>query len=209
MIMPGKKKKDGLTDPKKAASLFEEGAVILFPTDTVVGLGCRFDSEENISRIREIKGIKIENPLAVLISSLDDLHGLKIRKSRVFNKLIEKMWPGGLTIVLSSEDNYACCGEGNTLGLRMPDSDLMRKIIKMTGMPIAATSANFHGVLPPARIEDVDSRIVNRVDYVLDLPIKGVGLPSTVVKIEAGDVRIIREGAISSEEIFEVTRGVA
>ncbi|UCE66158.1 MAG: threonylcarbamoyl-AMP synthase [Candidatus Zixiibacteriota bacterium] len=207
--MSGKKKKDRLTDPEKIASLFVEGAVILFPTDTVIGLGCRFDSEDSISRIREIKGIKTENPLAVLVSSLDDLIDLKVRKSRVFNKLIEKMWPGGLTVVLSSEDSYACCGEGNTLGLRMPDSDLVRKIIIMAGIPIAATSANFHGVPPPARIEDVDSRIIKKVDYVLDLPVKGVGLPSTVVKIEAGDIRIIREGAISSEEIFEVTRGIA
>jgi L-threonylcarbamoyladenylate synthase len=206
--MSAKRKKDSLTDPRKIASLIDEGAVMLFPTDTVVGLGCRFDSKEGISRIREMKGIKTENPLAVLISSLDDLNDLKVRKSRVFNKLIEKMWPGGLTVVLSSEDSYPCCGEGNTLGLRMPDSDLMRKIIKMAGRPIAATSANFHGVPPPASIKDVDSRIAKKVDYVLDLPIKGVGLPSTVVKIEAGDVRIIREGAIASEEILEVTRGV-
>jgi len=182
---------------------------MLFPTDTVVGLGCRFDSEDGISRIREMKRIKTENPLAVLISSVEDLNRLKMRRSRVFNKLIDKMWPGGLTVVLSSEQRYACCGKRNTLGLRMPDADLMRKIIMMAGSPIAATSANFHGFLPPARIEDVDAKIVERVDYVLDLPIKGLGLPSTVVKIEAGEVKIIREGAISSEEINEVIRGVA
>jgi L-threonylcarbamoyladenylate synthase len=207
--MVAKKKINRSTDPRKIASLFNEGAIILFPTDTVVGLGCRFDYGESISRIREIKGIKTENPFAVLISSLDDLDDLNVRKSRVFNRLVEKIWPGGLTVVLSSENNYPCCGEGNTLGLRMPDNDFIRKIIKMVGKPIAATSANFHGISPPARIEDVDSRIAKKVDYVLELPVKGVGFPSTVVKIEAGEVRIIREGAISAEEIFDVARGMA
>ncbi|UCC81215.1 MAG: threonylcarbamoyl-AMP synthase [Candidatus Zixiibacteriota bacterium] len=207
--MAGKKKINRLTDPQKIVSLINEGAVILFPTDTVVGLGCRFDSGQSISRIREIKGIKTENPFAILVSSVDDLDDLNIRKSRVFNKLVEKMWPGGLTVVLSSENNYPCCGEGNTLGLRMPDNDFVRKIIEMAGKPIAATSANFHGISPPARIEDVDSRIAKKVDYILEIPVKGIGLPSTVVKIEAGDVRIIREGAISSEEIIDVARGMA
>lgn len=206
--MAGKKKISKSRNPREIASLFNEGAVILFPTDTVVGLGCIFDSGEGISRIRKIKGIKTENPLAVLISSVDDLGGLNIRKSRVFNRLVEKMWPGGLTVVLSSENNYPCCGEGNSLGLRMPDNDFIRKIIEMTGKPVAATSANLHGISPPARIEDVDSRIAGKVDYVLELPVKGVGLPSTVVKIESGEVRIIREGAISSAEIFDAARGM-
>lgn len=206
--MAGKNKTVRLTDPDKIASLLKDEAVMLFPTDTVVGLGCRFDSEESIARIREIKGIKEENPLAVLISSINDIEDLKMRKSRVFNILSDKMWPGGLTIVLSSENRYTCCGYGNTLGLRMPDSDLMRKIIRMSGTPIAATSANFHGAPPPVSIESVDGRIVEKADYVLDLPIKGIGLPSTVIKIEAGEVKIIREGAISSEEINRVIRGM-
>jgi L-threonylcarbamoyladenylate synthase len=206
--MPGKNKTLRLSDPDKIASHFNEEAVMLFPTDTVVGLGCRFDSEESIARIREIKGIKEENPLAVLISSIEDIDKLKMRKSRVFKVLSDKMWPGGLTIVLSSENSYNCCGYGNTLGLRMPDSDLMRKIIKMSGTPIAATSANFHGAPPPVSVENIDARIVDKADYVLDLPIKGIGLPSTVVRIEAGEARIIREGAISSEEISRVIRGM-
>jgi L-threonylcarbamoyladenylate synthase len=207
--MSNRKKSNTISKPEKIASLFAKGAVVLFPTDTVVGLGCRFDSKECIARIREIKGIKTENPLAVLISSEEELKNLKLRKSRIFNKLIEQMWPGGLTIVISSEHSFPCCGNRNTLGLRMPDNDLMRKIISMAKIPIAATSANFHKISPPAKIEDVDPRIVEKVDYVLDIPIKGVGVPSTVVTLEAGEVRIIREGAVSSQEIQEVLEGNA
>lgn len=195
-----------LSDPDKIAGLFNEGAVMIFPTDTVAGLGCRFDSQEGVNRIRELKGVSSSSPFAVLISSIDDLNELQIRKSRIFNCLVKKLWPGGLTIVLSSENKYVCCGKGNTLGLRMPDAAFMRKIIKKVGAPIAATSANFHGDPPPSRVEDVKSEIIEKVDYVLDIPIKGVGLPSTVVKLEAGDVKIIREGAVSSDEIFSALK---
>jgi L-threonylcarbamoyladenylate synthase len=181
---------------------------MLFPTDTVAGIGCLFDSIEGISRIRDIKNIKSDNPLAVLIPSVSYLDSLKIRRGRIINRLIERLWPGGLTIVLSSENNYACSGEGNTMGLRIPDADLMRKIIKEVGKPIVATSANFHGDPPPPQIEDVRPEIVEMVDYVVDLPVKGVGLPSTVVKIEAGDIKIIRRGAVSSKEINEAMKGL-
>ncbi len=195
-----------LSDPDKIAGLFNEGAVMIFPTDTVAGLGCRFDSEEGVNRIRELKGVGSSSPLAVLISSIDDLNELQIRKSRIFKCLVGKLWPGGLTVVLSSENKHLCCGKGNTLGLRMPDAALMRTIINKAGAPIAATSANIHGGPPPARIEDVKSEIIEKVDYVADIPVKGIGFPSTVVRLEAGNVRIIREGVVSSDEIFSALK---
>lgn len=206
--MPSKKNRRELTNIDDIAGYFKKGSVILFPTDTVAGVGCLFDSPEGISRIRELKKIKTENPLAVLIPSIDYLDSLKIRRGRIINRLIESLWPGGLTIVLSSENNYACSGEGNTLGLRIPEPDLMRKIIKKVGTPIVATSANFHGDPPPAGIKDVRPEIAEMVDYVADLPIKGVGLPSTVVKLEAGEIRIIRKGAVSTDEIEQAMEGL-
>lgn len=201
----GRKK---LTNIDDIAGYLKKGSVILFPTDTVPGIGCLFDSSEGISKIREMKKIKSENPLAVLIPSVDYLDILKIRRGKILNRLINTLWPGGLTIVLSSENSYACSGEGNTLGLRIPDTDLMRKIIVKVGMPIVATSANFHGDPPPPGIEDVRPEIAEMVDCIADLPIKGVGLPSTVVKIEAGEIKIIRKGAVSPDEIYEAMEGL-
>ncbi len=195
-----------VNDPEKIAGLLKDGALIIFPTDTVVGLGCRFDSEEGISRIRKIKGVNSGNPLAALISSVDDLDKLRMRRNRNLNKVIDKLWPGGLTVVLTSENSYPCGGNGNTLGLRMPDSALLRKIIMMTGAPIAATSANFHGDPPPSAIGKVNSKILKQADYILDIPIKGIGLASTVIRFEAAEVEIIREGSVSADEIFDSMR---
>ena len=178
------------------------GSVGIFPTDTVVGLGCRFDSVEGITRIRGIKGIKDTSPLAVLISSAEQLETLKVRKSRIFNKLAEKLWPGPLTIVATAEEGYPCSGKGNSLGIRMPDSDLLRTMIEEAGVPIAATSANLHGRPAPKLIEDVDSEIVDAVDCKIELPIKSLGVPSTVIVIVAGEIKVIRVGGVEEVEIL-------
>lgn len=146
----------------------------------------------------------MKSPLAVLISSDDHLKSLKVRRSRLANELIERFWPGALTIVLTTENDYPCCGEGNTIGLRMPDDPLLRKMIDVVGIPIAATSANLHGNTPPARLKDVTNKISDAVDFMVDLPISGSGQPSTVVRVEGGTVRIVRQGAITLNELKDI-----
>jgi L-threonylcarbamoyladenylate synthase len=189
---------------KNYASFFKGDEVVLFPTDTVVGLGCRFDSPEGIAKIRKIKGIMDRNPLAVLISDQKQLDVLKVRRSRLANLLMDHFWPGALTIVMTSEVHFPCSGEANTLGLRMPDADFLRKIIDLVGAPIAATSANPHGRPAPERLEDISNSLRKQVDHVIDYEVKPIGLPSTVVKIEGGILRIMREGAITRDEISSV-----
>ncbi len=186
----------------KYAEFIRKGRIVLFPTDTVAGIGCRFDSEEGIARLRAIKDIKDPDPIAVLVSSVQQLDILRIRRSRLSNLLAEKFWPGALTLVLSSEDRFPCSGAGNTLGLRMPDVDSLRKIIEMAGVPLAATSANLHGLPAPGRMEEVDASIVNSVNGTFDIPARPVGLPSTVVRLEGGELKVIREGAIPSADIY-------
>jgi L-threonylcarbamoyladenylate synthase len=190
---------------KQVAGYFKKDGIVLFPTDTVVGLGCRFDSAAGIAHIRKIKGVNEKSPMAVLVSDEKQLDLLKVRKSRLSNLLMRHFWPGALTIVLSSEATYPCSGEGNTLGLRMPDVDLLRKIIEMIGAPIAATSANFHGRPAAVRLSDVDSAIKKKVDKIVDLEVAPSGLPSTVVTIEGGLLRVGREGAITRDEIYKAT----
>jgi len=189
-------------DFNDCSNKLHDGLVGLFQTDTVTGLGCRFDSPDGVARIREIKGINESSPLAVLISSEDQLDLLKVRRSRLFNRLVEHLWPGALTIVVTSEEGFPCCGNRNTLGLRMPDSDLLRKIIETAGLPIAATSANSHGKPAPKALKDVEKQIAKMADCKIDLPIKSTGIPSTVVAIEAGEIRIVREGSVSKSEIL-------
>ncbi len=191
-------------DLRNYANYFQKDSVVLFPTDTVVGLGCRFDSEEAIAKIRAIKEITEKNPLAVLISNEQQLDILKVRRSPLSNLLMRKFWPGGLTLVLTSEVNFPCSGERNTLGIRMPDSEFLRKIIDMVGAPLAATSANLHGRPAPAAMSDVSSSFRAMADHVIEFEMAPNGQPSTVVKIEGGILRVLREGAVTKREINDV-----
>jgi L-threonylcarbamoyladenylate synthase len=186
---------------KQYADFFKDDSVVLFPTDTVAGVGCRFNSLEAIAKIRRIKKIVGHNPLALLISDEKQLELLKVRRSRLSNLLMSKFWPGPLTLVLTAEESYPCSGEGNTIGLRMPDADFLRKIINMVGMPLAATSANFHGRPAPAKLQDVNGAFRSLVDHVIEADLNSVGLPSTVIRIEGGVLRILREGAVTKDEI--------
>ncbi len=193
-----------IQDPRHYANFFKDDSVALFPTDTVVGLGCRFDSAEGIAKIRRIKGILDRSPLAVLISSEKQLDLLRVRRSQLSNLVMSKFWPGALTVVLTAEQAYPCSGEANTLGLRMPDVDFLRKIIDMVGVPLATSSANFHGQVSAARLKDVDEGLRTMVDHVIELDLNPVGLPSTVVRIEGGVLKILREGAVTKDDISSV-----
>ena len=192
---------------EKFAKYYNDDSVVLFPTDTVVGLGCKFDSTGGIERIRNIKGTAAKTPLAVLIANDKQTDFLKIRRSRIANLLMEKFWPGGLTIVLSAEQAYPCSGDGNSIGLRMPDSELLRKIIEQAGVPLAATSANLHGQPPPAQMANVQEDLRKMVDHVIEFEIRPSGSASTVVRIEGGHVKIIRVGSITEREIFDAMGG--
>jgi L-threonylcarbamoyladenylate synthase len=195
-------------DVKTFANFFKGNSIVLFPTDTVVGIGCRYDSVEGTAKIRGIKGIVAKNPLAVLISDDKQLDLLKVRRSSLSKLLMQKFWPGALTIVLTAEESYPCSGEANTLGIRMPDSELLRKIIDAVHVPLAATSANLHGRPAPAMLAAVDAPLRKIVDHIIELDVKPLGQASTVVKVEGGILRILREGAITREEICQVTGNV-
>jgi L-threonylcarbamoyladenylate synthase len=189
---------------KHYADYFHKDSVVIFPTDTVVGLGCRFNSESAIAKIRKIKEITDKNPLAVLISSEKQLDILKIRRSPLSNLLMHEFWPGGLTLVLTSEETFPCSGERNTMGIRMPDSEFLRKIIDTVGVPLAATSANLHGRPAPAAMSEITKAFRGLADHFIEYETPSNGQPSTVVTIEGGIVRILREGAVTKKEIIDV-----
>lgn len=191
-------------DLKHFAHYFQKDSVVIFPTDTIVGLGCRFDSEEAITRIRNIKEITDKNPLAVLVSGEKQLDILKIRRSPLSNLLMQELWPGGLTLVMTSEETFPCSGERNTIGIRMPDSEFLRRIIDMVGVPLAATSANLHGRPAPVAMKEIGKSFRSMADHIIEFDIAPNGQPSTVVTIEGGIVRILREGAVTKNDIGNV-----
>lgn len=189
----------------EAAALFREGKIGVFPTDTVYGVGCIATREESIKRLYSLKKRDQTKPTHLLISSLSQVERYADTSHPAFQKLAEKFWPGPLTIILKARDTAPelVCGKENgvkTIGLRMPNHQLLLKIIEEVGEPVLGPSANFAGNEPPKTLLKVDKEFLKLVDFCVDEKCGGE-LPSTIVDLTLTPHRIIRMGTINSEQI--------
>ena len=173
---------------KEAVKILKKGGIVIFPTDTVYGIGCRFDDKDAISRLYKIKKTPESQPFPILVFDLSQVEKLAVI-NKTGEELIKKYWPGALTIVLQSK------GGKNKIGFRMPDSSLIKSIIDGVGEPLIGTSANFHGSRAPRSYGEIDPDFIKLADFVL----KGecqLEMESTVVDA-IGDVpKILRQGAV-------------
>lgn len=175
-----------LLEIKKAADILKKGGVVIFPTDTVYGIGCILNNPNAIARIEKIKGSKQEFP--VLISSIKQAHHLA-KVTDAAKHLAQKYWPGQLTIIL--EKHF---GAGK-IGLRIPNHKIPISIIDETNSPIIGTSANFHGQKAPTSYEELDPTLVSLVDFVIRGKCLGK-TNSTVVDATKFPIKILRKGAV-------------
>jgi len=190
---------------KKAALSLKEGNPLIFPTDTVYGLGANGIDPGAIRKLFEIKKREETKPFALLIGKRDDVYKYCKDIPPLFFVLTKRFWPGALTVVM---DTLAIVpkellGEGSGVALRMPDSKVALALLKQAGVPIAASSANFSGGIDPAIVDDISDKLMDMVPFVIDGG-RCPGVPSTVVDLRGGVLKILREGAISAEEINRV-----
>lgn len=172
---------------KTAARILAAGGVVVFPTDTVYGVGAKFDDEKALAKIHKIKGTLQSQDMPVLIDDKSYLKKLGCRVTPAAAKLIDKFWPGALTVIFNSKYGK--------IGLRIPNHLLTLSLIKVTGFPITGTSANLHGNPAPKKFADIDKNFIKRVDFVL----KGkctLGIESTIIDATKEPVKILRMGAV-------------
>ena len=191
---------------RKIVEVFNSGGIVIFPTDTAYGIGCRIDDEKAVKRLFEIRRRSETKAVPVLISGIEmGREYLQEIPELVVEKLIKPYWPGSLTIILQSRIQRVPSlvrGRGNTLGVRMPDHTDLRKIIQDVGVPILAPSANFAGEPTPYKFEDLDPELVKLVDYVM--PARNdnaadAGGPSTVIDCTVNPWKVLRQGAVKLE----------
>lgn len=199
------KKQEGLKFPeiKKAAQILKRGGIAIFPTDTVYGIGCRFDDRQAIERLYRIKKTPQTQHFPILVSDVNQVKKLA-NINEVAGDLIHKYWPGGLTIVLPGLSTHSKPGleqlgkpglKGLKIGFRMPNSDLVLSMIEEVGTPIIGTSANFHGRVTPKSFEDLDPQFIKLVDFVISGECQG-GVESTVVDVTTDLPNILRKGVV-------------
>lgn len=192
-------------DLKIAAKILKDGGNVIFPTETVYGLGADAKCANAIKNIFKAKGRPSDNPLIVHISSYEQLTDIAKDIPAPAKLLMDKFWPGALTIILNKCKNvpYETTGGLNTVAVRMPSSDVARRLIELSGLPLAAPSANISGKPSPTTAEHCIFDMDGRVDAIICGEDCSVGVESTVIDM-TGDIPVLlRPGKITAEEIEE------
>ena len=192
------------TKINEISNAIKEGKIIILPTDTVYGIGTNAYDENACKKIYEIKRRPSYKPLIVLISDISMIENLVESISPMERKLIEKFWPGSLTIKFKKRKNALpdIIAEGNEyLGIRLIKNGLIYNIIEKAGVPIVAPSANLSGHPTGIKIENIIEELGGKVDYILDCGDYKSDETSTIVQVVDEKVVVIREGKIKKEEL--------
>jgi L-threonylcarbamoyladenylate synthase len=188
----------------QALSILRSGGLVAFPTDTVYGVGAlAFDGRASES-IYSAKDRPVEKAIPVLIGNLEDLDKVGINISDAAHKLVVRFWPGPLTILVPKRaDLPVAVSATGTVGVRVPDHEVARALLRAAG-PLAVTSANISGGQSPVTAQEVYEQLGGRIALILDGGKTPGGVPSTLVDSTTPEVRVLREGPISLEEILSV-----
>lgn len=190
---------------REAADIIKKGGIVSFPTETVYGLGADALNPSAVAGIFEAKKRPFFDPLIIHIADKESLERISAKIDPMTVRLIEKFWPGPLTVVLEKNMNIPDIVTSglNTAAVRMPSHPVALSLIKAAGTPVAAPSANRFGCLSPTRAEHVDNQLGSSVDLILDGGPCTIGIESTIVKISDSGLYLLRPGGIAIEEIEE------
>lgn len=194
----------------QAANAIKSGKTVIFPTETVYGLGANALDEKAAEKIYRAKGRPSDNPLIVHISDLDMLEELVEDVNDQAKKLMELFWPGPLTIVLNKSEKipYSVTGGLDTVGIRMPSDKIARALIKEAGVPVAAPSANLSGKPSITDVEHALREMSDRVDMILISESSEIGLESTVIDATGEELVILRPGKIGKNTLKKYFKNV-
>lgn len=194
-------------DPQlmEAAEVIRNGGLVGIPTETVYGLGANALDASASAKIYAAKGRPSDNPLIAHISCMDELPALVSEIPEAGRKLAEAYWPGPLTMVFPKSEAVprGTTGGLDTVAIRMPSHPIANRLIKLSGVPIAAPSANTSGRPSPTRAEHVMEDMDGKIEIVLDGGEVGIGLESTIVDVSGEVPMLLRPGAITIEMLRE------
>jgi L-threonylcarbamoyladenylate synthase len=188
---------------REAARLVLEGGLIAYPTDTVYGLGCNPFNVDAVDRLVKAKE-RMKGSLPILVSSLAEAERIgEINEKSA--TLASRFWPGPLTLVVRTRSNLPTkvTGDSRLVGLRIPNHETARTLIQESGGAIVGTSANISGHRSLSTAEEVLRELRGRIELVLDGGATPIGRESTVVKVIGGEITVLREAAISRDDILK------
>lgn len=182
----------------EATDLLEDGGIVIFPTDTAFGIGCRIDREASVERLFRIRERPRNKPVPVLCSNIEMAKKYAEELNEEVISLMERYWPGALTIVVKAKRGMLLdlvTGSTGTVGLRIPNEKMLQRIIEKVNTPLIGTSANFHGQPTPYTLDGVSEDLINLTDGIIEGETK-IKRESTVVDCTGKKWNILRQGAI-------------
>lgn len=188
---------------EECAEAIKDGKLVVLPTETVYGIGANALDVKAVRRIFEIKKRNKNNPLIVLVSDFDMLDKIAYGITDIHQKLIDKFWPGPLTIIFNRKNSLPDDVTGNldTIGVRIPGNEIVLDIIRKAKVPITAPSANVSGKLSIIDPKLAYQEFNGKVDFIVDGGISDIGVESTIVKVDGNVIYILRRGKILPEDI--------
>lgn len=194
---------------KEAADIISKGGIVAFPTETVYGLGANALDETAVNKIFIAKGRPQDNPLIIHVAS-KEISSLVKSIPDVARELIDRFWPGPLTVILEKKDIVPSATSAglDTVGIRMPNSDIALKLIELSGKPIAAPSANISGRPSPTEVHRCIYDLNGKVDYIIGGESSNIGVESTIVDCTVTPPIVLRPGGITLEMLREVDSNI-
>jgi len=189
------KKKIAPSVVKNAAEILISGGVVVFPTETVYGIGCKYGDKKAQQRIYKIKSRPADKSLQVLIDNAQRLNDFDMVLPERAKPVIDKFTPGAMTFILAS-------ATGEKTGFRIPDSEELKDLITAAGGALEASSANISGETPPVDFSQINPDIIKQVDLAIDGGKCTGGKESTVVDLSVSPPIILRKGAIPEDDII-------
>lgn len=192
--------KDGINEDElnEVINILNNDGIVIFPTETVYGIGGNALSDKVADRIYEVKQRPREKALNILVSSREKIEKYANIHSSVEKEIIEKYMPGPITLILEKKEGFgkAFTEDNNTVGVRIPDSYIIQEILKRVDYPLIAPSANISG--KPSGIDAIDimKDFENKVDAIIDGGKAKIGMASTIVKVENEKVLVLRQGSL-------------
>jgi len=201
--------KDYTSVIKEAVAVLEAGGVIIYPTDTLYGIGCNALDKKAVKKVFEIKERPLSKPLPVLVRDIKWAKGLAYMKKKD-ERVLEKVWPGRTTVILAKKENVPdiLTSGQKTIGIRVSDHSLVDRLLKIFGYPIVSTSANISGQEPTNDINEIikifSKRLTRQPDLVLDAGILPKSDPSAILDLTGDKPKISRIGPSKPEEFLKL-----
>lgn len=191
---------------EEAAKIIRNRGIICFPTTSLYGLGADAMNADAVDRIFEIKGRPHDKPILVLIHDIGQLNLLVKQVSPIAEKIMEKFWPGGITLIFEAKDHlpHALTAGTGKIGIRLAYHPVASALAKAVGSPITGTSANLSGQPGISKIDELDPMLAESLDLILDAGELIGGKGSTIADTTSDIPLILREGRISSTEISKL-----